>query len=271
MNPKITYEKGSPQPLGISYSSEGINFSLFSQEASAVKICFFYPGEMKPFTQFELSSESNKSGHIWHLLVKQLPKQVEYGYKIQKNGHWSNLLIDPYARSLNLSAKWKSKWKSIRGRVLIDLPFDWEDDKHPYIPMEELIIYEMHVRGFTKHTSSGVECPGSYLGIIEKIPYFLDLGVNAIELMPIHVFDEMENHFISPVTHKSLCNFWGYSPINYFSLMNRYATESRWGEEIQQFKKMVKLLHRAGIEVILDVVFNHTSEGEKNTLSFPWD
>ena len=150
-----------------------------------------------------------------------------------------------------------------RGLISFQSTFDWKGDRSPQIPLRDLIIYEMHVRGFTISPSSGVRHPGTFLGIIEKIPHLLDLGVNAIELMPLQEFNENENTNINPLTHQQLCNYWGYSTVNFFAPMTRYATKTAPGASIEEFKTMVRELHKNGIEVILDVVFNHTAEGNE--------
>lgn len=261
---EISWQQGRARPLGVSQTPEGLNFALFSEAAKEVTLCLFNPGEEKAFAEIKLDPRLNRTGQIWHVFVKNLPEKVEYGYSIPPQ----KLLLDPYAKSISSSSDWGKKEKFLRGRALTQLPFDWKGDTYPRIPMEELVIYEMHVRAFTQHPSSRVKQGGTYQGIIEKIPYLLELGVNAIELMPIHAFDELDNPHTNPFTHQPLCNFWGYSPLNYFALMNRYSTQSEWGEEIQQFKEMVRELHRAGIEVILDVVYNHTGEGFHKTIAY---
>ncbi|MBS0655841.1 MAG: glycogen-debranching protein, partial [Verrucomicrobia bacterium] len=156
------------------------------------------------------------------------------------------------------------------GMAVSDLPFDWENDQHPRIARQDLIIYEMHIRGFTNHPSSKVTSPGTFSGIIQKIPYFKELGVNALELLPIMEFNESENHNVNPKTKKELCNFWGYSPLSFFSPMQRYASSSNPQESLNECKAMVKALHQAGIEVILDVVFNHTGEGNEKGPVWSW-
>ncbi len=270
---KLHVQRGSARPLGVSQRPEGLNFALFSKEAKTVTLCLFTPGSEQPLAEITLDPRLNKTGYIWHLLVENPPGRLEYGYKIQKTPKAPHpnppltLLLDPYAKSLNLSSKWGEKLRPLRGRALTYIPFDWEGDAPPNIAVEKLIIYEMHLRGFTNHSSSGVKEKGTYLGMIEKIPYLKELGINAVELLPIHAFDETENPHLNPLTHERLYNFWGYSPLNYFALSNRFASKSEWGEEIMEFKQLVKALHKAGIEVILDVVFNHTAESKHKILS----
>lgn len=152
--------------------------------------------------------------------------------------------------------------------------FDWEGDQPLGIPMEDLVIYEMHVRGFTQHENSQAYARGTYAGIIERLDYLVDLGINAIELMPVHEFNELEYYQVIPGTTEYRHNFWGYSTVNYFAPMSRYSQAAKQGRDgeaiVNEFKQMVKECHRRGIEVLLDVVFNHTAEGNDQglTLSF---
>lgn len=270
--------KGFPAPLGCSRREGGINFALFSEHATAVTLVLFTPGEESPFLAIPLDPNLHKTGHIWHACVCHLPSHVDYGYRIdgprvRKPSHHfdpSVLLSDPYAKALSTSHVWGEKHRSIRGRVVLESLFEWNDDRFPRIPMKDLILYEMHVRGFTCHPSSRTKHPGTFLGVIEKIPYLKELGINAVELLPVHEFNESELLIKNPKTGQLLKNFWGYSTINFFTPMKRYATSSEWGASIEEFKQMVKALHKAGIEVILDVVYNHTAEGDLKgpTLSY---
>jgi isoamylase len=267
------YDKGAPSPLGCSRTGTAINFALFSEHASEVKLCLFSPGELHPFQEIRLDPEVNKTGWIWHAAVQGLPEHLEYGYRItgpNTTGHRfspSQIVSDPYAkllsrRSIKGDALHESHPAPPVGKIVLNThPFDWDKDVYPKIPMQELVIYELHVKGLTRDASSHVKHPGTFLGIIEKIPHFKALGVNAIELMPIHFFDEANYKVIHPTTLKGLKNYWGYMTINYFSPMDRYGT-------IEDFKTMVKELHKYQIEVILDVVFNHTAEGGAEGLCF---
>ncbi len=263
-NPQVDH--GAPLPLGATSQQEGINFALFSQHATQVTLSLFALGGKKPFLTLPLNPEINRTGWTWHVYVKGLPDQFEYAYTVDGdranplNHFVPNLLLsDPYAKQLNTPQKWNDRgfWKQEsppHGVFIEELPFDWERVPAPHHPPEELIIYEMHVRAFTQHPTSGVKHPGTFLGIIEKIPYLKQLGINAIELLPVFEFNECENPLKNPQSDEQLVNMWGYSTINYFSLMRRYGA-------VNDFKQMVKELHRAGIEVILDVVYNHTAEG----------
>lgn len=277
---EIKWERGSSTPLGVSRLGKGINFALFSQHATQIKLCLFSPQAQHPFAEITLDPELNKTGFIWHILLKDLPSdQIEYGYKIsglsedpQHRFDPSRILSDPYAKGLNTNHHWGNKEYSDRsntplGRVIFDAHFDWQKVPQPRLPMEELVIYEMHVRSFTEHPSSKTKAPGTFLGVIEKIPYLKSLGVNAIELMPIFEFDECSNHYINPKTNQRLKNVWGYSTINFFAPMNRFSSNSSWTGAMDDFRTLVREMHKNQIEVYLDVVYNHTAEGNKDG---PW-
>jgi isoamylase len=260
-----TYQikKGLPSPLGVSKVGDGFNFALFSEHAQSVELALFTPHAAHPFFEISLDPSTHRTENIWHIEITSLPDQIEYAYRIREFDR-HRLLSDPYARSLNTSHHFGQITEagySPRGRLICPRPFDWEGVEPPNIPYQDLIIYEMHVRAFTRHHSSKVAHPGTYLGVIEKIPHLKKLGVNAVELLPIYEFNECENERKNPKTHRQLYNFWGYSTVNFFSPMNGYATSSHWGAAIDEFKSMVKALHASGIEVILDVVYNHTAEG----------
>lgn len=270
MKENFKTSRGLPYPFGVSSEQDGINFSLFSQHATQVSLCLFKPEESTPFSEISLDPKINKTGDVWHIFIHELPKHYHYGYRIDGpydpfQGHYFDkrmILIDPYAKQVVSPNRWGTlPAKSYINRAVISPSnhFDWEDDKHPNIPFNELIIYEMHVRGFTQDPSSKVKDAGTFLGMIEKIPYLKELGVNAVELMPIHEFNERESLLKNPKTGMPLFNFWGYSTINFFSPMNRFAQS----DALKEFKMLVKSLHAAGIEVILDVVFNHTAEGNQ--------
>ncbi|MCB1109786.1 MAG: glycogen-debranching protein [Chlamydiia bacterium] len=239
--------------LGVTQSSSKTHFALFSKHATGVLLRLFEVEGADPFHEVELKRE----GDIWEITLENLPQTFEYTYRCDgpyepQQGHLFNRemdLIDPYATLLNRSPVWNAPQRPTRGVVTPPEPFDWEGDSRPFIPPENMILYELHVRGFTQDPSSGVKHPGTFLGMIEKIPYLKDLGVNAIELLPIHTFNERE--------HPQRLNFWGYSTANFFCPMRPYGSA-------QELKALVKACHQAGIEVILDVVYNHTNEG-----SFP--
>lgn len=275
---------GQAFPFGVSQVENGINFAIFSQHATAVTLCLSLPHRGKSertdggMIEVALDPKVNKTGDIWHICIEDLPRDdVLYGYRIDGPRDWrqghrfdsSIMLIDPYAKLVEgrrFFGDASRKLSKFYGTYDFDsLPFDWGDDyKPPNIPEKDLVIYEMNVRAFTVDKSSGLDpsIRGSYLGVIEKIPHLLELGVNAVELLPVFEFDEFEFQR-RPNPRDHMINTWGYSTINFFAPMNRYA--SRGGgprNASREFKEMVKALHGAGIEVILDVVFNHTNEAD---------
>jgi glycogen operon protein len=270
---------GVPTPLGVTCFAEGINFALFSRHAKNVSLVLFKTGEGPKFAEIPLDPGINRTGDIWHILVHDLDPVFRYGYRITgpyepEQGHLfspENILLDPYAKALTGGTDWGKPYirtgpstpesRFHRRCCIVNDPFDWEGDRPLKIPLKDSIIYEMHVRGFTQDTSSGVHHPGTYHGIIEKIPYLRDLGITAVELMPVTEFNENENINTDPETGLQLKNFWGYSPLAFFSPKASYAVNGRNGHQVWEFKEMVKALHKAGIEVILDIVFNHTAEG----------
>jgi isoamylase len=272
-------QQGTPFPLGATLSENGTNFSLFSEHAQKVTLLLFEPGSANPFLTLRLDEKKNKTKNVWHIFVKGLKKEIEYAYQIDgpkdpKKGllfNPSNLLLDPYAKGVSSHASWGEPAGSFyrpRGKVFPHLPFDWEGISKPKINDVDWIIYEMHVRAFTQHESSQVQHKGTFLGIVEKIPYLKSLGINAIELLPVFEFNECENHLKNPKTGQPLYNFWGYSTVNFFCPMQRFASDRN--AAIFEFKTMVKELHRNQIAVILDVVYNHTAEGNEEgpALSF---
>ena len=272
---------GSPLPMGVSRTPQGYNFALFSRHAEAVSLVFFRTKEEEPVFELELDPYRNRTGEVWHVLIKDFDSRLRYGYRLQGpldpsgSGHFyqsDRIMLDPYAKALSGGSDWGVAYRR-RGRrpdplasfqrrcLYIEEDFDWEGDRPLNIPLEESIIYEMHLRGYTCHPSSGVEYPGTYRGVIEKIPYLKKLGITAVELLPVAEFNELENTRVNPATGERLKNFWGYSPLAFFAPKAAYAINGRNGNQVREFKELVKALHAAGIEVILDVVYNHTAEG----------
>lgn len=257
---------GTPYPLGATKQSNGWNFAIYAKETSSLSLILL-DISASIVKEIPLDAQSNRTGNVWHILLANLPeKQLCYAYSVTypKETQLSpKILSDPFAKVLQGSHVWgKTKGPFYPLALLPDLPsFDWENDRSPQTPMKDTIIYEMHVRGFTQHPSSHVKHRGTYLGLIEKIPHLVDLGITAVELLPIHEFNECEYSRRNPSTHEQLYNYWGYSTVNFFSPMQRYASSDEPFAADHEFKTMVKALHKAGIEVILDVVFNHTAEG----------
>lgn len=272
---------GFPHPYGVTRCPEGMNFALFSKHAWDVSLCLFEPDAEHPLCEIPLDNAIHKTGDVWHIFVYDLPLNYQYGYRVGgpynplQGQYFDNrqVLLDPYAKQVASPMKWGSGKRRDsthihKGMVFPFESFDWEGDKHPRIPQRDLIIYEMHVRGFTQDPSSQATDPGSFAGIIEKIPYLKSLGVNAVELMPLYEFNELGNQLCNPENGEPLYNYWGYSTVNFFSPMNRLGSGNK--NVLTEFKELVKALHANGIEVILDVVYNHTSEGNRNgpTISF---
>lgn len=265
------YGPGRPRPFGATVAQDGINFSVFSSHATACTLTLFKRGAKTPLAELPFE-ESFRTGDVYAMQVFDLDyRDIEYGFRMEgpydpANGHRfdaSAILLDPYAKEIGASGVWgqghdRDDPYPYRARPFVD-DFDWGGDRQLNIPIEDLVIYEMHLRGFTAHPSSGVESPGSYTAVIEKIPYLKRLGVNCIELMPIFEFDELDNQRVNPVTGEQLMNFWGYNPIGFFAPNAAYAAGGRPADEL---KSLVKACHRNGIEVWLDVVLNHTAEGD---------
>ena len=277
---KITSSAGCPLPMGSFLKPGGVNFAVFSRHAAAVTLVLFKSGAEDPWAEIPLDPKINRTGHIWHILLHDLDLNLRYGYRMsglydpKGAGHFfseKNLLLDPYAKALTGGSEWGAQYCRIglctplssfqRRCCIIGNDFDWEGDRPLNTPLEKSIIYELHVRGFTRHASSGVPHGGTYQGLVEKIPYLKKLGITAVELLPITEFNELELTNSNPLTKERLKNFWGYSSISFFAPKAAYAVNGRDGNQVREFKEMVKALHRAGIEVILDVVFNHTAEG----------
>ncbi|KAF3362801.1 Isoamylase 3, chloroplastic [Chlamydiales bacterium STE3] len=254
--------RGTPYPLGATSSEEGVNFAVFTDSEEEVTLCLYTSLEN---LSLELSIPY-RTGKLRHVFIHNLEKQYKaFAYRIKYNEKTrAEFLSDPYAKALESPLNWHavSAYKPL-GLLQCSEIFEWENDKHPDHPIHDLVIYEMHVRSFTQHESSGAKNKGSFLGIIEKIPHLLELGVNAIELLPVCEFNESEYTLLNPETNQKLCQYWGYSTVNFFAPMNRYSASDKAGNVVNEFKTMVKALHENGIEVILDMVFNHTAEGNQ--------
>jgi isoamylase len=273
---------GRPLPFGATNVPGGINFSVFSRYATSCVLVLFEKGNPEPLVEIPFPEEF-QVGDIFTMTVFGLNAEtLEYGYRMDgpyrpHQGHrfdMSNILLDPYARAISGRDVWgqaPDDAYSLQHRsCLIYDDYDWGTDRPPGIPIEDLVIYEMHVRGFTRHESSGVRHPGTFTAIRERIPYFQELGVNCIELMPIFEFDEFENPRANPETGEPLLNYWGYSSFGFFAPKAGYAATGQLGMQADELKTLIKELHRSGIEIILDVVFNHTAEGDERgpTISF---
>ena len=290
-----TYDRGSfklrrgkPHPFGARVEPWGVNFSIFVGDATACTLVLFEKGKSEAIAEIPFP-EAFRTGKTYSMGVLDLDgEKIEYGYRLDGPYDFAAgrrydptvVLLDPYAKQISGREVWG--WEPHPGApyaprcsIATD-DFDWEGDRPPAIPLEDTIVYEMHARGFTADPSSGVagDRRGTYAGIIDKIPYFKDLGVNCIELMPIFEFNELENVRVCPATGDRLYNYWGYSTVAFFAPKAGYAAGGRSGGQIDELKSLIKALHQNGIEVLLDVVFNHTAEntperqGDAPTLSF---
>ncbi|MFJ6676189.1 glycogen debranching protein GlgX [Actinosynnema sp. NPDC091369] len=262
-------------PFGATPVEGGVNFAVSSTHATGVTLVLYRRGEREPLAELPFPPEF-RVGAVYAMTVHGIdPDAVEYGYRVDgphqpEHGHRFDpgvVLVDPYAKALSGREVWgegregytSTTW---RARVVRD-DFDWHGDLAPRLPVEDLVIYEAHVRGFTRHPSSGVARPGTFAGLIEKIPYLRELGVNCVELLPVFEFDELENSRFDDVSGEWRYNYWGYSTVGFFAPKASYGSPA-------EFKELVRQLHLAGIEVVLDVVFNHTAEGNElgPTISF---
>ena len=301
IKPSFKTYPGKPIPLGATVYEHGVQFSIFSRHATSITLQLFDKSKDKdPSFEVALDPEINKTGDIWHVFIEGIKPGQPYGYRADgpyqpKDGmrfSKNKLLLDPYAMAVTGNFNWNlsdarsydinssesdlsySSIDSAGGApkcIVLSDSFNWWGDDRPLkIPHRDTIIYETHIRGFTCHTTSNVKHPGTFQGLIEKIPYLKELGITAVELLPIQEFDESEIMRKNPVNGEQLMNYWGYNTISFFAPKGRYSSSGSMGEQVLEFKKMVRELHKAGIEVILDVVFNHTAEGDETgpTLCF---
>jgi isoamylase len=270
-------KSGKAHPLGATPDANGVNFSIFSENAISVKLLLFNKhNDLDPFLEIDIDHITNRTFHFWHVYVEGLKPGTHYAYRIDgqrdvSSGHRFNpnkILLDPYSKG-NTNDLWNrvdacgeddNLHSSMRSVVIDSGNYDWEGDTALNLPIKDSIIYEMHVRGFTKGEGSNVKHPGSFRGIIEKIPYLKSLGITAVELLPIFEFDSKEILKVKQ-NGEELSNYWGYSTYSFFAPHAMYCINPEVGNHINEFRDMVKALHKAGIEIILDVVFNHSSEG----------
>ena len=276
-------DRGKSAPLGASVWEGGVNFSVFSKNATQIDLLLFHDEESaEPATVIALDPHRHRTYHYWHACVPDLEPGQVYAYRA--HGPFApdqglrfdsdKVLLDPYGTAVAVPAAYDRHAASVPGdnaatamkSVVADpSSYDWEGDAPLERPAAEAVIYELHVRGFTRHPSSGIapDKRGTYAGLVEKIPYLQRLGVTAVELLPVFQFDPQD-------APGDRVNYWGYQPVSFFAPHHAYASTRGALAVVDEFRDMVKALHRAGIEVILDVVFNHTSEGEHDgpTLSY---
>lgn len=258
---------------GACVASNGVSFTINSHGATRCTLLLFKPQAPKPYARIPFP-DSYRIGDTYSMLVFDI-KPDEFEYAFSFDGPYEpakgllfneeNVLLDPYSRAVTGQRKWGEKPEGgkdfeYRARV-VKSSFDWGNIKQLEQPFEDLVIYEIHVRGYTKDKSSGVSAPGTFAGLKDKIPYLKDLGINAVELMPIFEFDEMESARV--VDGVQLCNYWGYNTVSFFAPNTSYAFNEEHNHEGDELKSLIKALKENGIEVILDVVFNHTAEGNE--------
>ena len=274
---RLIVETGLPHPLGATPDANGVNFSVFTQYGTAVELLLFEEEHsQQPCMVIPFDPKVNKSFHFWHCYVRGLKPGAHYAYRVDgpwdpAKGHRFNrnkALIDPYGKGHTV-ALWNrgdacgpddNVHSAMRSIVIDAKNYDWEGDRRPKHKMSETVIYEMHVGGFTGSLTSGTANAGTFKGVIDKIPYLKELGVTAVELLPIMQFDQTEVGGFT-ADGKPRSNYWGYSTIGFFAPEESYCSSPDEGRHLDEFRDMVKALHKADIEVILDVVFNHTSEG----------
>ena len=276
----MTPQPGQSHPLGPTIRPDGVNFSVFSKHAEAMELVLFADADAEPSRVVPLDPATHRTGDYWHVAVPGLGPGQLYGFRAR--GPWEprqglrfdgdKLLLDPYAKAVAVGRNYRRAAAVAPGdnaaaamkSVVVDRrAYDWEEDRPLGRPVAETVIYELHVRGFTRHPSSGAapERRGTYASLADKIPYLKDLGVTAVELLPVFQFDPQE-------APEGLTNYWGYSPVSFFAPHLGYSSlQDPWGA-VCEFRDMVKAFHRAGLEVILDVVYNHTAEAGRGDATF---
>src|SRR5438105_874245 len=265
--------RGRSLPLGATAVANGVNFAVLSRYASAAWLVLYPLEGDEPLAELLLDPLKNRTGRHWHIQVTGLPAAFRYGWRVDgpkgllHRFDPARTLLDPAATALSDGAVWgefrePEPFSTKRRSLFFRRPFNWREDVPPLVPREDSIIYELHVRGFTCHPTAGVAKPGTFAGLVEKIPYLKWLGVTTVELLPIHEFDESDCTFTNPVTGKRLRNFWGYNSIAFAAPKAAYAASGPEHGQVSEFREMVRAFHEAGLEVFLDVVFNHTGEGD---------
>ncbi|MGL4553927.1 MAG: glycogen debranching protein GlgX [Gemmataceae bacterium] len=269
---ELKIARGRCLPLGASGLPDGINFAVLSRNATAVTLVLYPVSGSGTLGEVPLHPLRNRTGDHWHVFLGGLPPAFAYGWRVEGpkgRGHRfdpSHVLLDPSAPALTGCGTWGRATEpsdhTERRSLYQRRPYRWGEDVPPLIAPEDSVIYELHVRGFTCHPSSNVAKPGTFAGLTEKIPYLKELGVTAVELLPIHEFDENDCTFVNPATGQKHRNFWGYNTVAFAAPKAAYAATGPDQGQVAEFRDMVKAFHAAGMEVILDVVFNHTGEGD---------
>jgi isoamylase len=267
--------RGTPSPLGVCEFEGGVNFAVFSRHATRVELEFYRRvDDLGPDRVLELDPVCNRTGDIWHVWVGGVPEGQLYAYRVDgpfepgkgQRFDCKQLLLDPCATAIKRASSPGIAPKC----VFMHADFDWLDDQPPRHPWSKTVIYETHVRGLTVHPSAASRFPGTYRGLIEKIPHLKSLGVTAVELLPVQEFDSRATLKRDPVTGAALHNYWGYAPVTFFAPNGAYSSAGDAGQQVAEFKEMVRRLHAAGIEVILDVVLDHTAEADEYGQTLCW-
>jgi glycogen operon protein len=265
--------RGRSLPLGATLAPEGVNFALLCRHGTAVSLVIFDLEGRNQLAEITLHPKRNRTGDHWHVHVRGLQESFSYGWRVDgprgRRHHYDRniVLLDPMSTAFTGAGVWgtvedRNAGFTTRRSVFVRRSYNWHEDVPPLTPLEDTIIYEVHVRGFTCHPTSFVAHPGTFLGLIEKIPYLLELGITAVELLPIHEFDESDCPFFNPFTGAPLRNFWGYNSIGFAAPKAAFAFSGPQHGQVNEFREMVRAFHQAGLEVYLDVVFNHTGEGD---------
>jgi len=268
---RMDVRAGSPLPLGTQESGGGVNFAIFSRNASSVRLELFdHPKDAAPSRAIDLDSMHNRTGDVWHVWVKGIANGQCYAYRVGgdyepgkgRRFNFHRLLLDPFATAISQLPRWD--FAAARGYdpsspeqdlapskvdnsgsmpkcIFSDAPFEWEGDRLPRHPWSKIVIYEVHVRGFTIHPKSGVAHPGTYRGLMEKIPYLKTLGITAVELMPVQEFNENSVTRINPRTKQALKNYWGYDPVIFCAPKASYSSSGGLGKQKREFKEMVRV------------------------------
>jgi len=281
---------GSALPVGTSQQETGANFAFFSRHATRVRLELFDRSDQPASRRIDLDPACNRTGDVWHVWVDGIRPGQLYAYRVDgpyvpgegQRFNFSRLLLDPFATAISRLVNWdfgkalgydpsaperdlvrsdEDDSAAMPKCVFTHEHFHWSGDQPPRHPWSKTVIYETHIRGFTFHPSSGVQNPGTYSGLMEKIPYLKDLGVTAVELMPVLEFNENAGTLAHSQTGNPFGDYWGYNPVVFFAPKASYSSSGGAGQQELEFKEMVQAFHKAGIEVILDVVFNHTGEG----------
>ena len=250
----------------------GVNFAVFSEHATGVTLVLFAKGAIEPMVEFPFDPVINRTGNVWHAFVGGIDPGLDYGYRMNRDKKLQRgtdrfdpdlVLLDPYARGCRRVAPPRGDLgtRMLRRSTIVDTSFDWGFDRPLDLPLADTVLYEINVTACAGK-SSGDKSKGTFGALTRKIPYLRSLGVTAVELMPVTEFDESDNPRVNPITGQKLGNFWGYHPLSFFALHAPYGSRPSPGEVLRELKTMVKTFHEAGIEVILDVVFNHSGEGD---------